>query len=97
MDFKNDGPEARRSRYEADTLSIIINLEHPAVASALGKATSVEDVNFLRIVYEIAFVEYSLAFARELTDQDPDMPADDLLYEIGTTLNRIASKAVLLY
>ena len=33
----------------------------------------------------------------ELVKQDPDMPADDLLYEVRATLNRLATAAAGLY
>jgi hypothetical protein len=33
----------------------------------------------------------------ELSKQDPNMPPDDLLYEVRSTLNRISTAAVALY
>jgi hypothetical protein len=52
---------------------------------------------FRRRSYEIAFSEYSMALGYELARQDPDMPADDLLYEVRSTLNRVAKAAAALY
>jgi hypothetical protein len=45
----------------------------------------------------VAFSEYSMALGYELARQDPDMPADDLLYEVRSTLNRVAKAAAALY
>lgn len=85
-----------RSKYDRTRLAILINLDHPAVANAL-RCASVEDPVFRRLSYEIAFSEYSMALGYLLVKQDPDMPADDLLYEVRATLNRLARAAASLY
>jgi len=74
----------------------LINLDHPVVAAALGEA-GVEDPTFKRLSYEIAFSEYALALGYEMAKQDPDIPADDLLYEVRSSLNRISVAAASLY
>ena len=55
------------------------------------------DPTFKRLSYEIAFTEYSLALGRLMAERDPDIPADDLLYEVRATLNRVALSAAALY
>ena len=77
-------------------LTILINLEHPLVMAALGDG-HVEDTTFRRLSYEIAFSEYAMGLGYELSQQDPNMPPDDLLYEVRSTLNRISTAAVALY
>jgi hypothetical protein len=77
-------------------MTIIINKDHPTVPAALGDG-NVEDFGFRRLSYEIAFGEYSLALGYEIARYDPEIPADDLLYEVRTTLNRIARSSALLY
>jgi hypothetical protein len=74
----------------------LINLDHPAVKNACQNG-SIEDPTFKRLSYEIAFTEYSMAFGREMAERDPDIPADDLLYEVRSTLNRVALSAAALY
>lgn len=96
VDFRSLGGDADRSRYDRTSLTIIINLDHPVVKNALRNG-SVEDVNFRRLAYEIAFVEYSMALGVEMVEQDPDMPADDILYEVRTSLNRVSASAASLY
>jgi hypothetical protein len=78
------------------TLTILINLDHPAVKNALH-SVGVGDPNFKRLSYEIAFTEYSVALGYEMAERDPDIPADDLLYEVRSTLNRVAASAAALY
>ena len=57
----------------------------------------VEDPTFRRLSYEIAFSEYAIALGYEMVQQDPNMLADDVLYEVRSSLNRIAAAAVALY
>jgi hypothetical protein len=94
--YEHLGREEQRSTYDRTRMAILINLDHPAVANAL-KAAAVEDPVFKRLSYEIAFSEYSMVLGYELVRQDPDMPADDLLYEVRATLNRLATAAAALY
>ena len=52
---------------------------------------------FRRLSYEIAFSEYAMGLGYEVFKQDPNIPADDLLYEVRSTLNRVAAAAASLY
>jgi hypothetical protein len=38
-----------------------------------------------------------MALGYEMAQQDPDVPADDLLYELRSTLNRVSQAAASLY
>jgi Histidine kinase-, DNA gyrase B-, and HSP90-like ATPase len=96
VEYRNLGLEADRSKYDRTNLSILINLDHSVVRNAL-RAGGVEDLHFRRLSYEIAFTEYSIALGYEMAEQDPDIPADDLLFEVRTTLNRISASAASLY
>ncbi len=82
--------------YDPPTLTILINLDHALVSAALGDG-NVEDTTFRRLSYEIAFSEYAMGLGYEISKQDPNIPADDLLYEVRSTLNRISTAAVALY
>jgi len=96
VDFRHLGEEGDRSVFDRTSLAILINLDHPVVRSA-SREGEVEDVNFRRLAYEIAFTEYSVALGYETAQQDPDIPADDLLYEVRSTLNRVSVAAAPLY
>jgi hypothetical protein len=96
VEYKPLGADGERSVYDPITLTILINVEHPLVAAALGDG-HVEDTTFRRLSYEIAFSEYAMGLGYELSKQDPNMPPDDLLYEVRSTLNRISRAAVALY
>jgi hypothetical protein len=77
-------------------LAILINLDHPLVSAALGDGGT-EDLAFRRLSYELAFTEYAMALGYEVSEQDPNIPADDLLFEVKSTLHRISTAAVDLY
>ncbi len=96
VEYRSIGRSEERSRYDSSALTILINLDHPVVHAALGDG-HVEDPTFRRLSYEIAFSEYSLGLGYEILKQDPSIPADDLLYEVRTSLNRVASSAAPLY
>jgi hypothetical protein len=96
VDYKNLGREEPRSVYDPPSIAILINLDHPVVAAAIGDG-GVEEVAFRRLSYEIAFSEYAMALAYETAQQDPDIPADDLIYEVRSSLNRISVAAASLY
>lgn len=94
--YRNLGNDEDRSRYDMDRKTIYINLDHPAVAAALGVG-GVEEPTFRRLSYEIAFTEYAIAIGWEISQLDPDTPADDLLYEIRSSHERVARAAADLY
>jgi len=94
--YERMGREQPRSEYDRTSLAILINLDHPAVANALRNSSS-EDPGFKRLSYEIAFSEYAMALGHELIRQDPDMLADDLLFDVRATLNRVTRAAAPLY
>jgi hypothetical protein len=94
VEYKNLGKAEERSLYDPPTLTILINLDHALVSAALGDG-NVEDTTFRRLSYEIAFSAMGLGY--EISKQDPNIPADDLLYEVRSTLNRISTAAVALY
>jgi hypothetical protein len=96
VEYRDLGEEEDRSKYDPTTLTILINLDHPAVRNAV-RSLGIEDANFRRMSYEIAFTEYSVALGYEMAQRDPDIPADDLLYEVRATLNRVAASAAALY
>ena len=96
VEYERLGEDEGRSFYDSDSLRILINLDHTVVRNALEQC-GVEDLGFQRLSYEIAFSEYAMGLGVEMIKQDPDMPADDLLYEVRATLNRISSSAANLY
>jgi hypothetical protein len=96
VDFRPLGRDEPRSYYDSPILTILINLDHPVVAAALA-GSSVEDIAFRRLAYEIAFSEYAMALGYEALRDDPDLPGGDLLYDVRASLNRVSQAAAQLY
>lgn len=98
VEYRALGGNEQRSKYDPSTLTILINLDHPAVKNALTAASgSTQDLSFRRLSYELAFTEYSLALGYEWIKRDPGIPADDVLYDIRVALNRVSAAAADLY
>jgi hypothetical protein len=85
-----------RALYDDRQRIILINLDHPAVAAALAGGGT-EDVTFRRLSYEIAFTQYAVALAQEYLKRDPDLDANDILFEVRDALRRVTRKAAYLY
>jgi len=98
VDFDNLGDSIGRSAYDRIKLAIIINTDHPAVRNALQSGGgSVESPEFRRLAHEFAFAEYAVAVGSEIADRDPKIPAEDLIFEIHSTLDRITATAASVY
>jgi hypothetical protein len=94
--FEHLGSDQDRSVYDEASKVIIINLDHPMVEAAIGLG-GVEDITFQRLSYEIAFGQYALAVTQEFLKRDPDLTADDVLFEVRDAMRRIARKGAHLY
>ena len=84
------------SAVDSGSMTILINLDHSVESTAL-RASGIEGLGFRRLSYEVAFSEYAMALGYEMAQQDPDMPADDLLFEVRSTLNRVSKAVASLY
>jgi len=98
VDFNNLGEDSGRSSYDRVQLSIIINKDHPAIRNALQSGGgSVESPEFRRLAHEVAFAEYAVAVGSETADRDPEIPPEDLIFEIHRTLDRVTATAASVY
>lgn len=88
--FRNLGAQVARARYEPETRTIFVNLDHPQLSAALGIAT-IEEPTFKRLAYEVAFCEYAIALAQELARQGLYLDATDPIVDIRDSINRLAT------
>ena len=95
IEFKNMGPDEHRSKFIVDQSTIFINLDAYPLSSVKFE---LEDPNplFLKLAREIAFTEYAFAIANNLLDKDPGMDAQDIIYEISTTIYRLSGNSKVL-
>ena len=96
VEYKNMGADEDRITYTADKGVFTVNLDHPVLKSAL-KNLGTEDIGFIRLSHEIVFTEYALALVNMAAVEDPDIPADDVIYDARETINRISAKSAVLY
>lgn len=96
VQFEPEGLENDRANYRSRERTIVVNLDHPQIAAALGKGTT-DDLSFRRLAYEAAFVEYALAISFEMVQHDQFLDMNDPLDETKRTINRLVRKAASLY
>lgn len=96
VEFSNYSPEDFRATYDTKSRTIFINLDHPQLVAAKG-GKSVDDPFFRKFTFEIAFTEYAIALARELDNNDRLQDIPDAVYEVRTTIDRIARKAAIIF
>lgn len=93
IDFYNGTDKAERSRYDSESKTIYINLDHPQVAYAYEQGgKQVNARQFREICYEIAAVEYAMVLPHEKVEKDDMYNASDALYDVRDTVNRIIRK-----
>jgi Histidine kinase-, DNA gyrase B-, and HSP90-like ATPase len=91
--FEKIGPNEKRAKYDRDNRTIYINLEHPRIAVEVSNSKSrspVDDPNFLRMAYEIAFTEYAIVLAQELSNAQYYFDPQDALVELRQTLDDLS-------
>jgi len=91
--FENIGENEKRAKYDKATRTIYINLDHPRIAVEVksAKTTSpVDDPNFLRMAYEIAFTEYAIVLAQELSAIQFFFDPQDALVELRQTIDDLS-------
>jgi hypothetical protein len=93
VSFEKIGINEKRAKYDRETRTIFINLEHPRIVMELKAAQSqipVDDPNFQRMAYEIAFTEYAIVLAQELSTVQYFFDPQDALVELRQTLDELS-------
>jgi hypothetical protein len=91
--FEKIGINEKRAKYDRDKRTIYINLEHPRIAMELRTASGqlpLDDPNFLRMAYEIAFTEYAIVLAQELSTIQFFLDPQDALVELRQTIDELS-------
>ena len=95
IDFCNETEKSARSRYDTESKTIIINLDHPQVLYAYEVGgQKVDSRQFREVCYEIAAVEYALVLSHEKVERDELYIASDALFDVRETVNRITRRFV---
>ncbi len=82
-----------RSRYESESKTIYINLDHIQIDRALQASKgNTNGAQFREMTYEVAAIEYSLALEHERAGNDEVKDPEDTLYNMRETINRVTRK-----
>lgn len=96
VEFANHGEPEARATYDRTTRTIYINLDFPQMSAAL-KGRTIEDSVFRRLAYEVAFSEYAVAVASEMSSHEEFLDPVDAIVFIRERLNNITRSAAALY
>jgi hypothetical protein len=96
VQFRNMGVEEARAKYVRDERVIYVNLDHPQLVAAKPREGG-EDALFRQLSYEIAFSEYSIALASELSREGEYIDSSDPIVDIRNTINRLSRRAANLF
>jgi hypothetical protein len=91
--FDKIGQNEKRAKFDKETRTIIVNLEHPRIAvelkGTMGRSP-VDDPNFIRMAYEIAITEYAIVLAQELSRIQYYYDPQDALVDVRQTLDDLS-------
>ncbi|MGC3980143.1 MAG: ATP-binding protein [Steroidobacteraceae bacterium] len=93
VSFDNIGSNEKRAKYDREKRTIFINLDHPRISMELKSSSSqlaINDPNFLRMAYEIAFTEYAIVLAQELSTVQYFFDPQDALVELRQTIDELS-------
>jgi len=93
LGYENASQKEARSRFDPESKTIWINLDHVQIARALemskGKTTGLQ---FREMSYEVATVEYSLALEHVRVENDEANDPEDSLYNVRETIDRMTRR-----
>ncbi len=97
IEYKHIGEDECRATYRSEERTIYINLDHPQIVAAAKGDGSMENIQFRRLSYEIAFAEYAVAICSELANRAQIIDILDAIDEIRDAMDRLSRKAASLY
>lgn len=93
IDYENATQESPRSRYDSNSKTIFINLDHPQIADPFElSGRSTDNRQFREICYEVAAVEYAIALPYEQIEKNPGYEAEVALDDVRSTINRVTRR-----
>jgi hypothetical protein len=91
IEFVHQTVSQKRSKYDHDSRTIYVNLDHPQIASALQQSEkSIDSPTFLDMAFEVAIVEYAQALQFERIASGESFDAGEAVYSIGEIIDRLS-------
>lgn len=94
--FENMGAEENRAKYDRTSRTIYINIDHPQLVAARGDR-EVEEPNFRRLSFEVAFTEYAIGLETENVAENWYIDFGEPLTAMRSTIDRVARSAAALF
>ena len=92
LEYKHETAEQKRSRYDTESKTIIVNLDHPQISGAFDAGGRQSDSrHFREICYEVAVVEYAIALQHE-AGRTSVQTGDEALYDVRETVDRLSRR-----
>jgi len=91
VDYRHEEVQSQRSHYEREIRTIVVNLDHPQVSTAITNGGGIDGKQFREITYEIALVEYAIALGHERQFIDAFYSGSDALFDIRESINRVSA------
>ena len=96
--YRSNGVDAPRASYEREFRTIYINLDHPQLQAAHGgRPTPIDDGNFRRLSFEVAFTEYAIGFAQENATAGYYLDFQDPLIDMRERIDSLSRRAAHLF
>lgn len=96
IEFVHQTATERRSKYDRETRTIYINLDHPQVSSVSRQSDrGVESPFFLQLMFDIATVEYAQALQFERLASGEKFDAGEAVYSIGDIIDRLSRRGAM--
>ena len=96
IEYKALGQDSNRATYRSEERTIFINLDHPQLV-VVNRGNNIENPDFRRLSYEIAFTEYSVALVSELANKELLLDILEAIDEVRDTIDRLSRKAANLF
>jgi hypothetical protein len=93
IDYEHASDVNPRSRYDGETKTIFVNLDHPQITKAYETGgNNPHSRQFREICYEVAVVEYAIALPYEQIEKNPNYEAEVALDDVRNTINRVTRR-----
>jgi len=98
VEFEKATVDQHRSRYESETRTIFVNLDHPQIKIAYNESDNNINAKIFKMhAFEAAIVEYAQAVQYERMQSGELLETIDILFNIKDSIDRLTRKFVSLF
>lgn len=94
--YERQGIDNLRCKYDRDRRALVINLDHPQLAAALGDGR-VDEPEFRRLSCEVALTEYAISLAYENNLAGYNTDTLDALFDVRDRIDKMSRRVAHLF